>query len=115
MKDKKKILLYLGIGMAVAGVLLFFSRVRVGSYLFPRFGGFDSAPLFLVCWALSFLLLVLRPGKATKILLGVVTFALVITIILSAHIYIIPTPLGWFMAILALLFGGAGLILRSVR
>ena len=115
MKDKKKMLLYLGIGMAAAGVLLFFSRVRVGSYLFPRFGGFDSAPLFLVAWALSFLLLVLRPGKVTKILLGAVTFALVITIILSAHIYIIPTPMGWFMAILALLFGGAGLILRTAR
>ncbi len=105
---------YIGVVMALVGAVLFFSRVRVGSYLFPRFGSFDSAPLFLVGWAVCFLLLVLRPGNQTKILLALMTFALVITIILSAHIYFIQTPMIMFFFILALLFGGAGLILREL-
>ena len=105
---------YIGVVMALVGAVLFFTRVRVGSYLFPRFGSFDSAPLFLVGWAVCFLLLVLRPGNQTKILLALMTFALVITIILSAHIYFVQTPMMMFYLILALLFGGAGLILREL-
>ncbi len=106
---------YAGILLTAVGAILFFTRVRVGNYLFPRIGAFSTGPAFLVGWAVCLLLLVFRPGKITKILLALVTLALVISILLSAHIYIVTTSALAMFGILALLFGGIGLILRAVR
>ena len=107
-------LFYIGLALTAAGAVLFFSRVRIGSYLFPRFGSFDTAPLFLVGWALCIALMVFRPSKFTRYLMIAVTLGLVITVILSAHIYFVQTPMIQFFAILAMLFGGAGLMLREI-
>lgn len=105
---------YIGLALTIAGAILFFSRVRIGSYLFPRFGSFDTAPLFLIGWALCIALLVFRPSKFTRYLMIAATLGLVITVILSAHIYFVQTPMLQFFVILAMLFGGAGLMLREV-
>lgn len=114
MKRKFSNLFYIGLALAVIGAILFFSRVRIGSYLFPRFGSFDTAPLFLVGWALCVALLVLRPSKFTRYLMIAVTLGLVITVILSAHIYFTQTSMLSFFCILAMLFGGAGLMLKEI-
>lgn len=114
MKRKYSNLFYVGLALTVIGAIMFFSRVRIGSYLFPRFGSFDTAPLFLVGWALCIALLVFRPSKATRYLLIAATLCLVITVILSAHIYFVQTPMLYFFFILVMLFGGAGLMLREI-
>ncbi|MBQ8995085.1 MAG: hypothetical protein IJ091_04665 [Oscillospiraceae bacterium] len=113
MQKKHTHLFYIGLLMTAVGAILFFSRVRIGSYLFPRFGSFDTAPVFVVAWALCFLLLVFRPSSMAKYLLALVTLALVIAVILSAHIYFVQTSILYFFGILALLFGGVGLVLRE--
>ena len=106
---------YIGLVLTAVGAVLFFSRVRIGSYLFPRFGSVDTAPFFLVGWAICIGLLVFRPSKATRSLLAFVTLGLVITVILSAHIYFAPTSMLNFFAILVMMFGGAGLMVRSLK
>ncbi len=113
MKSKYSNIFYIGLALTVIGAILFFSRVRIGSYLFPRFGSFDTAPLFLVGWAVCIALLVFRPSKVTRYLMIAVTLCLVITVILSAHIYFVQTPILYFFLILIMLFGGAGLMLRE--
>ena len=65
MKKKYSNTFYIGLALSAVGAVMFFSRVRIGSYLFPRFGSFD-------------------------------------------------TPMLHFFIILAMLFGGAGLMLREV-
>ena len=104
----------IGLIMTLIGVILFLSTVRVGDFSFSHFSRNNIGPLLLVVWCIALALLVIRQSVFYEILLGAVTLALIVVIILNVHIYVVSTPMIRFLAMLALIFGGAGLMIRDI-
>lgn len=114
MKMKKNsILFYAGLLMTVIGVLLFFSIVRVGSFSLFHLGRSNAGPVLLIVWCLILTAFVIFRSAILELLLALTTIALIIVIILNVRIYVVTTSMIRFLAILALIFGGAGLMIRE--
>ncbi len=99
--------------MTAIGVVLFFSIVRVGGFSFHHLSRSSAGSVTLVLWCLILTLFVAYRSLIFEILLVLATGALVITIILNVHIFVITTSMLKFAAILVLIFGGAGLMIRE--
>ncbi|MBP0970133.1 MAG: hypothetical protein J5744_08315 [Oscillospiraceae bacterium] len=110
---RKNVLFYAGLIMTVLGVLLFFSIVRVGSFSFFHMGRKNIGPVLLVLWCVILALFVYFRSVLFELLLTLITIALIIVIILNVRIYVVTTSMLRFMAILALIFGGAALMIRE--
>ena len=110
---KNSILFYAGLIMTILGVLLFFSIVRVGSFSLFHMGRNNAGPVLLVVWCLLLALFVIFRSVIFELLLALATIALILVIILNVRIYVVTTSMIRFLAILALIFGGAGLMIRE--
>ena len=110
---KNSVLFYIGLVMTVLGVLLFFSIVRVGSFSLFHLGRNNAGPVLLIIWCLLLTLFVIYRSVVFELLLALTTIALIIVIILNVRIYVVTTSMIRFLAILALIFGGAGLMIRE--
>lgn len=99
--------------MTALGVILFFSIVRVGAFSFYHLGKSNIGPVILVLWCFLLTLFVIYRSLVFELLLVFATIALIIVIILNVHIYVVSTSMIKFVAILVLIFGGAGLMIRE--
>ena len=114
MKMKKNsILFYTGLIMTIIGVFFFFSIVRVGSFSLFHFGSNNAGPILLIVWCLFLTAFVIFRSAILELLLALTTVALIIVIILNVRIYVVTTSMIRFIAILVLIFGGAGLMIRE--
>ena len=104
----------IGLVLTLIGVVMFLSNVRVGDFSFTHFSRNNIGPLLLVLWCIVLTLLIIRQSLLFELLLGAVTLALIVVIILNVHIYVVSTPMIKFLAMLALIFGGAGLMIRDI-
>ena len=104
----------LGLVLTLIGVILFLSNVRVGDFSFTHFSRNNIGPLLLVVWCVVLALLIIRQSVLYEVLLGAVTLALIVVIILNVHIYVVSTSMIKFLAMLALIFGGAALMIRDI-
>ncbi len=104
----------IGLILTLIGVVMFLSNVRVGDFSFTHFSRNNIGPLLLVLWCIVLTLLIIRQSLLFELLLGAVTLALIVVIILNVHIYVVSTPMIKFLAMLALIFGGAGLMIRDI-
>ena len=104
----------IGLVLTLIGVVMFLSNVRVGDFSFTHFSRNNIGPLLLVLWCIVLTLLIIRQFLLFELLLGAVTLALIVVIILNVHIYVVSTPMIKFLAMLALIFGGAGLMIRDI-
>ena len=69
--------------------------------------------MILVFWCVMLALFVIYRSVIFELLLALSTIALIIVIVLNVHIYVVSTSMIKFIAILALIFGGAGLMIRE--
>ena len=113
-KDNNLLLFLLGLAMTLAGVILFLTLVRVGSFSFSGLFRGNPAPVILIVWCLLFLLFTVTASSFSAVLLGIATLAFIIAVIANARIYIVTTSLFRFVSVLILIFGGAGLMVRYV-
>ena len=114
MKKTDSRLFRIGLALTLVGVILFLSIVRVGDFSFSFFRRSNMAPTLLILWCVALALLVMRQTLIYEVILGILTLALIIIIILNVHIYVATTNMLKFIGILLLIFGGAGLMLREL-
>ena len=113
MMKKNSLMFYLGLAMTVIGVFRFFTIVRVGDFSFTHMGRYNTGPMILIFWCVVLALFVIYRSVIFELLLALSTIALIIVIVLNVHIYVVSTSMIKFIAILALIFGGAGLMIRE--
>ena len=80
---------------------------------FLHLGSSNAGPVLLIVWCLILTAFVIFRSAILELLLALTTIALIIVIILNVRIYVVTTSLIRFLAILALIFGGAGLMIRE--
>ena len=76
-------------------------------------GRYNTGPMILIFWCVVLALFVIYRSVIFELLLALSTIALIIVIVLNVHIYVVSTSMIKFIAILALIFGGAGLMIRE--
>ena len=112
MKDLLSFLL--GIVLTIVGAIMFLSNVRVSNFsLFFRFSGINVTAILLILMCIFLVAVIVYPNFVTKLILGLLFLAFVVTIIMSLDFYIIHMTALEIMLILATFFGGIGLTLRG--
>ena len=111
--NNKNNLRIVGIGLLLVSLFMLFKSARVYSFGFYRFGNVSTSGIILVLMILAGIALVVKPGKITKICLGVTIAMLVLSLILGTNIAFIGITVLDIILMLVPLVLGVGLIIRS--
>lgn len=110
----------LGIALTIIGGFLFLNNISVVGFSGGWFSmgsrfyvGTNTITVVVVMLIISFVLMVVKPNFLTKTLVAVFLMLFVLSIILSLRFHYNVTSAFATFGILAMLFGGLGLIIRA--
>lgn len=114
MKKLQKPDMIIGIIFMIIGLIAFLKNVRVGTFMFYRFGGWvNTGAVALIFMIACFMALIIKPNKITKVLLALSVIILILVIILSVNITVARMSILSLIIMLGMLFGGTALIIKS--
>lgn len=114
MKKLQKPDMIIGIIFMIIGLIAFLKNVRVGTFIFYRFGGWaNTGAVALIFMIACFMALIIKPNKITKVLLALSVIILILVIILSINITVARMSILSLIIMLGMLFGGTALIIKS--
>ena len=104
-----------GIALTIIGAILFLGNVRVSNFsLFFMFKGINVTAILLILMCVALIACVVYSNFVTKLILGILFLAFMITIIMSLDFYIIRMSALEIMLILGTFCIGIGLVLKSL-
>ena len=114
MEHKKGFEYTFGIILILVGLFMLFKNTYVSTFGFYCFGRVNTGGILIVLLALAVIYAVVRPGTLSKVLIGVIVAALVVSLLLGMHIGFRYMTLSDVLLILAPLAAGIGLVLRGI-
>lgn len=108
---------YSGLLLSLLSLVLFLMHVRVGSFNFwgsRVFGFVNPGAIILIMIIVSFIALLVKPCKVTKLLLPAMIIILIINIIVSLNIYLVSMSIFTLLLILAPGCVGIALIIKGL-
>lgn len=114
MERKKGFEYIFGIILILVGLFMLFKNTYVTSFNFYAFRGVNTGAILVILLVLAVIFAVVRPSKPSKILIGVIVAALVVSLLLGMRMGFHFMSLSDVLLLLAPLAVGIGLVLRAI-
>ena len=114
MGTKRKLTCLLGLILIAVGLFLLFSHTYVTSIRFYRFGKVSTGAILIVLLVVDVIIAIAKPSRISKILIGVILAAMVISLLLGMQIGFRSMTVLDVLLMLIPLAVGAGLVLKAL-